>query len=85
MGGAEAACRLCLVEALVDGALVGGAVLCGAAVDVELGLVAAGAVAGVLLAVMRARVLSVDAAFEAALVREAEVAPWGGDLAASLA
>lgn len=54
MGGAEAACRLRLMETLIDGALVGRTVLGGAAVDVELGLVAAGAVAGVMLAVVRA-------------------------------
>lgn len=80
----EAACRLRLVDALIDGALVGRAVLGAAAVDVELGLVAAGAVAGVLLAVVRAGLLAVYAALETALVCEAEVAACGGDLAAAL-
>lgn len=54
MGGAEATCRLRLVQTLINGALMGRAVLGGAVVDVELGLVAAGVVAGVLLAVVRA-------------------------------
>lgn len=52
MGRAEATCRLRLAETLIDGALVGRAVFGAAAVDVELGLVAAGAVTGVLLAVV---------------------------------
>lgn len=84
MGRAEAACGLGLVEALIDGALVGRAVLGAAALDVELGLVAAGAVAGVLLAVVRLGLLAVDTALEAALVVEAKVALGGGDLAAAL-
>jgi hypothetical protein len=73
MGRAEATCGLGLVETLVDSALVGRAVLGAPAVDVELGLVAAGAVAGVLLAVVRLGLLAVDTSLEAALVGEAEV------------
>lgn len=53
VGGAEAARGLGLVGTLVDRALVGRAVLGGLGEDVVLCLVAAGGVAGVVLAVVR--------------------------------
>lgn len=84
VGRTEPACGPCLVEALLDGALMGRAVPGVPAVDVKLGLVAAGAVAGVLLAVVRAGLLAIDAALEAALVREAEITAGRGDLAAAV-
>jgi hypothetical protein len=84
VGRAEATRGLSLVRTLIDGALVGGAILSALALNVVLGLVAARAVAGVVLAVVRLRLLAVDTSLEAALVIEAEVALGGGNVAAAL-
>lgn len=75
VGGADAACGLSLVEALIHRALVGRAIFSAPTLNIVLSLVAAGGVARVLFAVVGFRtLLAIEAALKAALVRETKVA-----------